>query len=342
MKQIAWIVDNIYIYWQDVILALAVAAAVCTFLALQADAEEKPFVTFPALLLAIVFSVLLSRLAQWYFRPESYAGLQMVWDLRIPGPMALLGAFFGCGLAAGVTGLVLRRADILGLLDRMSLTGALGIGIGRLACFFNTSDRGMVLDSSLGLPWVIATRNQVSGAEEYRLATFLFQSGICGLIFLILLSFYLVQKKGQNLQRGDTALLFLMLYGASQVVLDSTRYDSLYLRSNGFVSVVQVLSAFGLVLTVVVFAVRLVRAGGWKLWYGGLWFLQAGCLAVAGYMEYYVQRHGHEAEFAYSIMGIALLGIILSALFTRSRAAVEERNHDAWLLRIRRFQKEDA
>ena len=34
------------------------------------------------------------------------------------------------------------------------------------------------------------------------------------------------------LKDGDTFLLFLLMYGASQVVLDSTRYDSLHFRSN--------------------------------------------------------------------------------------------------------------
>lgn len=335
MKQIAWIVDNIYIYWQDVILVLAVAAAICVFLALQAAAEEKAVVTIPALALATGFSLLLSRMAQWYFRPESYMGFHAVWDLRIPGEMALMGAFAGCLLAACLVGLVLRRADLSGLLDRLSLAGGLGIAIGRLASFFNTADRGMVLDPALGLPWVIATRNQVSGVEEYRMATFLFQSGICGLIFLVLLVFYLMQRKGKKEQRGDTALLFLMLYGASQVVLDSTRYDSLYLRSNGFVSAVQLLSACGLVLAVIAFAVRLVKAGGWKWWYSGLWLLQAACFAVAGYMEYYVQRHGAEAAFAYGSMSFALLVLICTAVGTRTLARKEEEAHRAWLEQLK-------
>ena len=81
-------------------------------------------------------------------------------------------------------------------------------------------------------------------------------------LFLILLIFYLPKKR----KDGDTALIFLLLYGASQIVLDSTRYDKLFFRSNGFVSVVQVLGALGLLLVIVVFSARMVKARGFRFW----------------------------------------------------------------------------
>ena len=48
-------------------------------------------------------------------------------------------------------------------------------------------------------------------------------------------------------------------------------------------------------------------------------------------MEYYVQRHGHRAAFAYSIMMAALTAVVLLTLLTRHLALVEEKKHEVWL-----------
>ena len=130
-------------------------------------------------------------------------------------------------------------------------------------------------------------------------------------LFLILFSFYLPKKQQKD---GDTALIFLLLYGVSQIVLDSTRYDKLFFRSNGFVSVVQVLGALGLLLVIVVFSARMVKARGFRFWNVLVWLGIAACIGGAGFMEYYVQRHGDLAAFSYSIMSACLLaaaGLVL-------------------------------
>ena len=44
-------------------------------------------------------------------------------------------------------------------------------------------------------------------------------------------------------------------------------------------------------------------------WMVPLWFALVALFAAAGYMEYYVQRHGREAAFSYSVMGLCLIGL---------------------------------
>ena len=331
MEQIAFIADHTYIYWNDAILALASAAAVCLFLALYVDSGRNAVTAAVFLPLAAGASLVLSRLAHWYFRPESFRRLRDVWDLTVSGDMALMGAFAGCILAAAGVRLLRITKDLPELLNSVAVAGCLGIAVGRLASFFDTSDRGMILTNVTELPWAVSTINPVSGTAELRLATFLLQAMACGVIFLGLLVFCLRTKRKKNNGKRDTLWLFLLFYGMFQVVLDSTRYDSLYFRSNGFVSVVQVLNACALAVVTILFAVRLVKAGGWRKRYVILWLLQAGCFGLAGYMEYHVQRHGAEAVRAYSIMSAALAGIVLLALATRHMAGREEQAHMAWL-----------
>ena len=162
--------------------------------------------------------------------------------------------------------------------------------------------------------------NQVSGQLEYRLATFLFQSVIAAVIFVVLLVLWLRERRRGTAEDGDICLLFLLCHGAVQVALDSTRYDSLFFRSNGFVSIVQVLGALAIGLTVIVFSVRLVRRRGFKAWYLLLWLAVAALLGLGGYMEYHVQRHASEAVFAYSMMSLALAGLMGMGFWIRALA----------------------
>ena len=116
---------------------------------------------------------------------------------------------------------------------------------------------------------------------------------------------------------GDIFWMFLAAYGGSQIVFDSTRYDSLFMRSNGFISIVQILGAVALVLAVIVFSVRMVKNGGLRFYHFLLWVGFVGLLGVAGYMEYYVQRHGNQALFAYSVMGSCIAAAVILTLVIR-------------------------
>ncbi len=326
MERIAFLIDHVYIYWSAIILTLAAAAAVCAFLALYLGKTGKTAAASVCVPLSIALSLSLARLAHWYCRPDAYASLTAALDLRTPGGFALMGVFGGCLLAAILVWLLRLTDNLPELLDCMCLSGGVGIAVGRLASFFNSSDRGMIAPEVLSLPWVCPVVNPVSGMEEYRIATFLLQAVAVGLIALVLLVFYLTGQK-RDLKDGDTCLLFLLCYGATQVVLDSTRYDSLYFRSNGFVSMVQVLSAVALAVGVIVFSVRLVRAGGMRRWYYGLWLALAACFGLAGYMEYHVQRHGNQAIFAYSVMSAALIDIVMLTVMIRCLAVLAEKKH---------------
>lgn len=234
--------------------------------------------------------------------------------------MPWMGCFAACGATAGILKLVGLEKHPLRMLDAMSLGGCAGICVGRLACFFSAADRGQLLKSLRTLPFAYPVNNVVTGAPEYRLATFLIQSMVTALVFAAVTAFFLLARR----RRGDTTLVFLLLYCLTQAVLDSTRYDSLYLRSNGFISAVQLLSAAAIVAVSVVFSVRMVKEQGMKLWYYPAWTMMLVLLGGAGYMEYYVQRHGDKGLFSYTIMTLCLSFFVCLSLFFYSRTAGAE------------------
>lgn len=326
-EKIAFIIGEHFVYWGPVILGIAAFAAICLFVALHMDQTKQVSGTFLTAALAVALSLVLSRLVHWYCRPDNYASLAAAMTDHSSGGYALIGVFVGCAAAAGLVRLTGLCKNLPLTLDCMALAGALGMCVGRLSHFFNAFDRGQVVESIQTLPLVYPVENATSGALEYRLATFMLQSIVAGVLFLVLTVFYFVGKHRRTLKDGDTCLLFLLCHGATQVLLDSTRYDSLFLRSNGFVSLVQIAGAVGIALAVVLFSVRLVRACHWKWWFLAFWVGIVGLLTCAGIMEYFVQRRSNDAAFYYNFMSISLISVIAVTVVIRYLAArAENRN----------------
>jgi len=98
----------------------------------------------------------------------------------------------------------------------------------------------------------------------------------------------------------------MILYFTSEIILDSTRYDALFLRSNGFVSLMQIFGVVIIALSFIYLSVNAVRFNGFKKWYIIVWVVYLGSLGLAGYMEYYVQRHGNLYMLSYSLMATGL------------------------------------
>lgn len=319
MEKIAFISGGTFIYWSSIILTLAALAAIVIFAATyigKGGSVASLSITVPV---AMVGSIVLSRLIHWYCRSDAYESMEAALKDYSQGGYALMGVFIACILTACVLRLIRVVNNLPRMLDSMAIGGGVGIAVGRLASLFNSSDRGVVLPENLGLPFAYPVTNTVSGLQENRLATFMIQSGVVGIIVALLLLYMLICKIGRKkLIDGDICLMFLLSYGASQIVCDSTRYDSLFLRSNGFISVVQILGLVALVVPIIWFSVRMVKNMGIKWYHFLIWVVMAGLMGLAGYMEYYVQRHGNEALFAYSVMSSSLIVVVFIALVIRS------------------------
>ncbi len=328
MDKIAFIDNGMFYYWSQIILTLAAVIAICLFLCFYLKKSGNGLAAALVIPLSIVASLVLARLTHWYCRADSYDSLSAAMSDFSTGGYTLMGVFGGCILAACLLRLLFVSRNLPEMLDCMSLAAAGGIAVGRLASLFNTSDRGVLIEGIKDLPIVYPVNNAVTGVVEYRLATFMLQSIVAAVIFLVLTVFWLLgtQKKNKRrLKDGDTCLLFLLCYGASQILLDSTRYDSLFMRSNGFVSIVQILGAVALVLAAVLFSIRAVRAKGWHYWFIILWVLLLAGVGLAGYMEYHVQRHGDQAVFAYSCMSAGLILYVTVTCVIRKIAVRVER-----------------
>lgn len=327
MDRIAFIINETFLYWGPVILTLAVVTAICFFLAFYLKKSGNGLAAACLIPMAMVSSLYLSRWIHWYCSADSYASMEAALKNLTVGNFALMGVFAASILCACLLRVLRVCRNLPEMLDCMALGGAAGITIGRLASLFNASDRGMLMEEITSLPMAYPVSNAVTGAVEYRLATFMIQAITTGLIFLVLALFWMVGQKNKKLKDGDTCLLFLLCYGACQILLDSTRYDSLFMRSNGFISIVQILGCVAMVLPLVLFSVRMVKAMRFRVWFIAIWVAIVGCLGGAGYMEYHVQRHGDQAAFAYTVMGSCLACAVLLIVLIRLLAVIFERRN---------------
>jgi prolipoprotein diacylglyceryltransferase len=329
MEKVAFIVGETFIYWSSIVLTLAVVTAICMFAFFYMKNSRNCIAWAIFVPLAIVASLYISRFLHWYCFADSYSSMETAMGDFSRGSFALMGAFFGCLAVACVLRLVRIVKDLPEMLDCLCLGGAAGIAVGRLYSLFNSTNRGMNVEGITGLPLVYPVTNAVSGAVEYRLATFMLQSVSTGTIVVILVLWMLLAAIcRKKLRDGDVTLLFLLMYGACQIILDSTRYDSLFMRANGFVSLVQILGLIALLTAIVLFSVRMVKARGFHWSQILLWVLFLPLMGGAGYMEYYVQRHGDQAAFAYSVMAPCLLGIVLLSIVIRALAVSAERKNE--------------
>ena len=317
MDKIAFICENSFIYWTPVIIAISGLAAALIFVSIYTGRGGKYTAAFVSIPISAILGLVIGRFVHWYCNSGAYSSFAVAMTDYSRGEFALVGVFISCGITACLLRLVRLTDNLPKMLDAMSIAGCIGISVGRLASLFDSSSRGKVtLPEDVGFPFAYPMINPVSHESENRLATFMIQCGAAAVIAIALITFMAVQRaRKKKIRDGDITLLFLGAYCICQIVCDSTRYDRLVFRSNGFVSMVQIVGLVVLLAITVIFSVRLIKAKGFSYWYIAFWAGILGMLGLAGYMEYFVQNNSTKAGFAYSMMFAALL-ILYAILLT--------------------------
>jgi len=318
MNQVAICIGGIVIYWSAIVIFLAVAVCFNFAYGLYVANGGKKSAMWAMLPISIVLGAVFSRLIHWYCHAEQYSGLVGALTEFGAGDYCLPGAFFGVVIAVLIVK-ALRMTDSAGkMFDAIAPAATLGVAVLRMSALFNVSCRGKIQINNpdlqmLPLASPVTTAN---GAVEYRLATFCIEFIVMLVLFVIVMHYFNKRRswpmKGDTPVHGNVALLYLAFYGATQVILDSTRYDSSFLPINGFISLVMILGAVSLAGVMIYYTVMSLRANGFMVKQAVMWVLFLGAAGGAGYMEYLVQRYGNMYLPVYS--GMAALLLIMSVL----------------------------
>ena len=144
-----------------------------------------------------------------------------------------------------------------------------------------------------------------AGNVSYRMATFFIAFLLMLAVTGIVLRFY-NDKGWRQMKRGcprtgNTARLFVLLYAAVEIVMDSTRYDSPLMhfrilsdlnQFSAFISLAQVFAGFTVLGILIHFTRCSVRCNGFRWYHIPVWLGFFACAFVIGKLgEYNVQRY---------------------------------------------------
>ena len=302
---------NTVVYWSAVIISLGLLSALMMTLSLQRTNRGSAAAVWLFVPLAVIFSVPLCRALHWYCHQEQYASLLAALRDYSSGSYVLSGALPGVLLAALIAS-PLNTRSTASLLDAFAPGAALSVAFIRLSALFNSSCRSKISVNTPILQHLPLAAGIVdsSGQVEYRFATFFLHFLLMLFLCRVLLGFFYSRRNVPMVSgnsEGNVARMFLLFYSATELVVDSTRYDSSFLPINGFVSFVQIVAAVSIFAVLIYYSIHSVRANGFRWYHIALWAFWLATLGAAGYTEYLVQRHGDWYLSCYFAMGLACI-----------------------------------
>ena len=332
MNQIAFYIGARSIHWSAVIITMGLLCCLSFTIALYRQRSESLkaiAVYFP---LATILSLLLARLIHWYFNTEIYGSLGAALTDFDLGSFSIPGVILGVWLAAWIVYRLGLCPNSGMLLDCAAPGLALLIAFVRLSALFNNTCRSRILIENpifQMLPFAISNTD-AAGNRVWRLATFFLAFLAMLGVTLFLLRFYVKRSKRKMLppcpRSGNVWRMFLLYYGAVEIVVDSLRNDSplmhFHLLSSlnqysSFVSLAQVFAACTALYVLVFYSVRSIKANGFSYWHALSWLGFVLSLVGIGYLgEYKVQRTAEYVKcYSIQILSCVLLVVVIRLLY---------------------------
>ena len=196
-------------------LVISLGIGLLCFFALSKQNGVSRDAAWRTALLALPLGLIGARLFHfagnyYYYEEMGFAALLRLWN----GGFALWGAVGGAALSAFIAGKTTHE-PVAKLLDTLAVPGALVIGLARFAEYFSGEGIGPYVENDFFARFPFAVYRP--DYEVWNWAVFMLE-GVSALV----IAFVLLRKKRPA---GDTARLFLLLYSACQITLESLRRD---------------------------------------------------------------------------------------------------------------------
>lgn len=229
------------------------------------------------------------------------------------GGLAMPGLLAGLALAAVISARLVKACPAAAL-DVMCIPMGLSIALLRLGEQFTDLGVGKAVKEgalTAAMPWLFL-QSRMGVAVEYRLNVWAYEAVAGVLIFIATLAASRWLSRRECSRQGDTALFFMALLGASQILLESLRDDGHMLVI--FLRVGQLAAALMTVITCAVLSMRYARLGGGRvrLWLD--WAVMLLCVAGIVLLEFSLDGRLSWGEPS---MGrdYALMAVLCTAMF---------------------------
>lgn len=288
--------------------------------------------------IGFVLSVLISRFLHWYSSSTTYSSVaQALFNYKV-GTFCASGIVIGACLAGFIVG-KLSFCHSKGILMDCAAPGfVLMMMFIRLSAWgTGKCQGGKNISTSLfqRLPFAVKGVD-AAGNVYYRFATFLISAIILLVIFIIILVKYNRNRKTRMLRPasryGNIWNLMLVLYCAVELVLDSTRIDSMHftfrkiLTLNRFSTFVSIGQIVPIVIILIVF-IYYIKCSSKANGFGVREIISIVLFAIAVFLigflgEYKWQRVGKYTSYLFMSVGS---GILIGIVFNLYNACVKRR-----------------
>lgn len=244
----AFILFNIQIYWYSIIMLLAILSGifvVCKYS--QKFSLPKDFWIDNSPLL-IVFGIIFARLYYCLINFDYYSSnILDVFNIR-GGGLSIHGVILG-GIAYLLVLAKIKKLNFYNLADSVCIALPLSQSIGRWGNFFNSEAFGIPTNNNWGLYIPIENRPAAYIQNELFHPTFLYESLLDLIIFIMLL---LILKK--NPKSGTIFFTYLISYSFVRIFIEQLRTDSAF-NVNG-IPIAQIISVLIIILCIIVLMKR--------------------------------------------------------------------------------------
>ena len=298
------------IYWYGVFMGLAVFLSALVFSLSRKMQNESFSASMICSLVSMPAALVTGRVFYCWFGKASFGGGLTDCINLAAGGYALYGALFGVLLVITAFSAASKKS-VLQTLDAAVPAISLAITIGRFASILSSSDIGFSVSSSWfqKLPFSVW-----SESEQSWILWVGFFEGIIALItfvFTTIIFFLKYKKATKGMQNGDITLLFMIMYGLSQTLLESMRNDSLFMVTLGFVRISQIISIVLAIAAIVIIIVKGCRLRKPNILNIILWIFYVAALSVAVYCEF-------EMNAVIMVRNYIMMGVSLSIMLVIS------------------------
>ena len=355
MNSVAFYLGSRAIYMNSLIIAagIIICSVISCVLYKRRTGNLSAMAVF--LPLSYILGALIGRLMHWYFTGSAYSGgfIQAMTDFSV-GSFALMGVIAGPWIAAGIVKLLNLTRSAGRVLDCAAPGLCLVIAAVKLGAWFTSSNRGRTIKVEFlhFLPVSVASTD-AAGNVTYKFATFFIAT------ILMIAAFFFVKMLYDDYSRakmfapcskfGNVWRMFLVISGLVEIVMDSTRTDSLLMHFrfihklnaySAFISLGQVFSLAVIIYVFVYYLVCAIRINGFSPRHILDIVLFLVSVVGIGYLgEYDLQRHGGVylgntaivngilACYGVMIVSCVILALVIHAVF-KSCVYVEDTGYE--------------
>lgn len=252
---IAFNIGGIAIRWYGLLISISIVLGILIAYRLAKYRDENPeeVLNFAplGLLLSLVGTRLVHVLVNWGHFVRHPLEIIAIWR----GGFAIHGVILG-GVAALVIYAYVRKLNFWRWADILSPPLVLGQAIGRWGNFFNQEAFGYPTD----LPWkiFIDPAHRPPGYEEFSYfhPTFLYESILNFVLFLVLIYLHRLSQRGKRLRDGTIFIVYGLSYAVYRTVIEFLRVDSVFVEG---IRVVHLINLVGIVIFVALYLLVVAR-----------------------------------------------------------------------------------